>query len=650
MTTKSQKTDWRDMIASSLAYQNMNKTGERYRRYIRLMQHRWEKDSDTPLSDDAPVVNMLASRVRAVAPKLAMGVPSWRVKSVFAPPSLNSEGALSEVLKTIWRTEQMASEMKRITDDYALFGPGIGFVGYEASFDEKVIDRQRSLFGVIPVRPGSTLDEIAERLPTFTTEQIKSVQMLLSQRVFMRRTSPLNFAPDPTAEHISSSGFMGRRLFLTRYEAKMLLGDKAPEPKSVANVAYHDTIDPNDPFSTIENDELQHIIAVAVQRVVVWELWDIGERKTVYLDSEGNWIKDDEWRSAHPGFPFVVMNWDDVPDVVQSEGLGAALEPSNRELHLLRSAMASAAKRGKRKYRISTDLDQDAMDALVSDQDGALIPLESDQYAEPLSDASFPGELYQYEERILDSIDQLSQMSAYDTGQGVPGKKTATESAFIQATSDAVTSYRQSQIENFVAEVGERLIAPIISVYDNPIPLRIANRDSALIIRDERVEGGSRTAEIGEEVEFDFIGIDHAGMYAVSVEPGSLVAQAKDMERANLFSAFDRFALQPWFDARAMASYILSTMPGIRNSGDFILTDAEAQAEEKRRAELQGPQPQQGQPGQPEQPGVQPVNPSQPGAQVPGGAGGTVLPESGFEEVGDAFSAFYGANAPNVQQ
>jgi len=213
MSSREQRREWSDKLRGALTYRALDGREERWRHYISLMAHRWY-DGESQIANNAPLANYVAARARAVAPKLAMGVPGWQVRSVFRPHSPNSEPALSAALTLLWRTENCRMEMKRITDDYALFGPGIGFVGYEERYTDVPIEKNRSLFGVIPLKPGSTLERLADVLPGMSDEQVESVRQLMSRRVFLKRVSPLNYAPDPTASHVSEAGYAARRLFL----------------------------------------------------------------------------------------------------------------------------------------------------------------------------------------------------------------------------------------------------------------------------------------------------------------------------------------------------------------------------------------------------------------------------------------------------
>ncbi|MDA3936781.1 MAG: hypothetical protein PF636_07980, partial [Actinomycetota bacterium] len=319
---------------------------------------------------------------------------------------------------------------------------------------------------------------------------------------------------------------------------------------------------------------------------ILWEFLDILEKRTVYLDNEFKYLDDFEWRSAHPGWPFTIITWDDVPDSVWPVGLGKAIEPPMLAINGLRAREYSAAGTGIRKYLTSDNLSMDAKDALMSTEDGTIVEVTQAQFnqVKQLAPASYPPQWDALEERMRRGIDETTHTTEYDTGSAPEIRRTATESAYIQNSSDAMTAFRQQQVERMVSDIGEKILAIVLSVWDKPIPIQIQNRDPLLMINDVY---GPREAEIGELIEFDFVGIDHAGLYSVSTEPGSLVAQAKELERSQAMQMYDKFLANPRFASDKFMSFVMSTFPSIQNPQDFILSDDEVAEEAQKAAEAQ---------------------------------------------------------------
>lgn len=573
-------------LSSALRFRAKYGREERWKRYIKRLAHVYYTDTQV----ESPTINIMAARIRALVPQLALGLPSVKVESYTRPADPNSEPALSKVLEMLWRHERMDAETRRVTLDSETFGIGIGFVGYEAAFEGETLSKTRRLFGVIP----ETLTEklsgfIGGATDGFSKETVEAVRQLLAERAFLARTSPLNFVIDPTADHFTNAKYMGRRLFLSQDEADAI-SKGSFKPDSVGNVAEHDTSNGIDPFTTKEPGELQNIIEEEVRRCIVWEMWDITRKKTVYLDRQGKVPADDcikDWRSPHSGFPFVPMLWDDVPDCVYPEGLATGLEPLTNELHLIRKRQLQALRTGIRKYMSNGALTAKARQAVKSDVDGEIVEIGETDELQPMQWNPLPADMFNVEARVKADMDEVSATTHMQAGGAAQIRKTATESAFIQASADAMMSYRQLMVEEFTQNVMEILLSIVTTLFDQPLPLKLVNADPEL----PDTETGMPLA-VGDTIEYSFVGVDHQGFYRVTIEPGSMVAQAKDVERQHLLAIREAMSPMPYFNLKAFDTLILSTMPSIRDASRYILSDEQIGG---------------GVPGQP--PGAQPGTP-----------------------------------------
>lgn len=554
-------------LSSALRFRAKFGREERWKRYIKRLAHVYYTDTQV----ESPTINIMAARIRALVPQLALGLPSVKVESYTRPADPNSEPALSKVLEMLWRHERMDAETRRVTLDSETFGIGVGFVGYEAAFEGQPLSQTRRMFGVIPETLSAKLSGwVGGAADGFSKETVDAVRELLAERAFLARTSPLNFVIDPTADHFTNAKYMGRRLFLSQDEADAI-SKGSFKPDSVGNVSEHDTSNGLDPFTTKEPGELQNIIEDEVRRCIVWELWDITRKKTVYLDRTGKVPKDDcikDWRSPHSGFPFVPMLWDDIPDCVYPEGLATGLEPLTNELHLIRKRQLQALRQGIRKYVSNGPLTARARQAAKSDVDGEIVELGETDELQPMQWNPIPADMFSVEARVKADMDEVSATSHMQAAGAAQIRKTATESAFIQASADAMMSYRQLMVEEFTQNVMEILLSIVTTLFDTPLPLKLVNADPEL----PDTETGMPLV-VGDTIEYSFVGIDHKGFYKVTIEPGSMVAQAKDVERQHLLAIREAMAPMPYFNVKAFDTLILSTMPSIRDASRYILTD-----------------------------------------------------------------------------
>jgi hypothetical protein len=572
----------------ALYFRNKGGKADRWRRYIRyLSADYYEPNSLT--GDDRSVVNLLSARVRSIPPKLAIGVPSFKFTPIFASPEPNSPALLAAAMSWLWEAEQMGRITRDITLDAALIGRGIGFCGYESywgdlekgKFDR--VAKTRSPLGLVASMTGFIkhlfdTEKQDERLDKYNDDAVEAMKMLVAERAFLTRTSPLKFLIDPTGESFNDAAYMGRELYLTSEAGKEMFGTSCPEATSIVNVGLSQS--GSDERKTDNEDrDLAANISKASKRIHIYEMWHMPSQKTVYLDHDRKMIEKSDWRSAYDGWPFVEMVWDTVPDSISPEGLGCQIEPLQKELNLIRTRQLSESKKAIRKYLVDDTISDDMLAGLSSDVDGEFVKRpEGSAGVDALTMTYFPPEFWDLEDRIKSDINEMSQTSEYDAGTGPDIRRTATESAFIQSTSNAMMSFRQTMVEEFVEGVTQRTIATLTSVFDKAMLLTIANEDPELIreVRDEFGEPVMESVMVGESVAVPFIGIDHAGIWRGKVEPGTLVAQAKDLERQQLLAIASEFQADEFVDREQLYRYTLASVPGIKDVDRFIIKPEEA--------------------------------------------------------------------------
>jgi hypothetical protein len=626
------KTMYREQLRGALLFRKKFKREERWRSYLQILGHNFYA-SET-LQADSPTVNIMAARVRAQPPKLAFGIPSFKVTPWTGAPTPNSAVAWEAWGAMTWETEGFDVSTQRVTLDWPTFGIGIGFVGFEQAANGEVIDSKRRLFGILPPAATARIAEATGGLSdVFATEQNERMSILMRQRVFLERVGCLNFVIDPCADSWDDAQFMARRISLPRAVALSMLGRDCPSADSIRNVALYTDGDADDPFSERPSPDLVDKLPDAVKRVDLWELWNIVTRKTIYADSQGKVLRVYGWRSPHPGFPFVPMLWDEIPDVVWPEGLAAAAKPLNDELHLLRRRELQEAKKAIGRIRIDPNLSRDAKAAIRSGKDGGVFEAEEGQ-VEAINLTSIDSNFWLLENRIKADIDEVTQTSPYEA-QAVPTvKRSATEASIIQSTSDAISSWRKNTVEQFAAQVLERAMAIAMTTFDEPIPLSIINQDPAF-------------GAVGQSIEFPFIPTEHVGHFRVQTVEDTMMSQAKDIERQQLALGIQLFSAFPWFKAREAAAHYMSMLASVRDPYKFILTETEA-------AEQQAQQAQQAQQGA-APPGTPPSGPpSGPPEGLPGGTSMPMFPGMEGENGGsgnmtaDMLAALAGAQAPGA--
>jgi hypothetical protein len=637
----------------ALYFRNYAGRSDRWRRYIRYLSADYYTP-DALSADDRSIVNLLSARVRSIPPKLAIGIPSFKITPVFTSPEPNSGALLAACMSWLWESEQMGKVTRDVTLDAALIGRGIGFCGYETywgdleggKFDR--VAKMRAPMDVISSMTGFIRSlfksgERDERLDRYNDDAIEAMKLIVAERAFLGRVSPLKFLIDPTGVTFDDCAYMGRELYLTSEAGKEMFGDKCPKADSIVNVGLSES-GSDERKVDIEDRQLATNLSEYSKRIHVYEMWHMPSQKTVYLDHDRKMLDKGDWKSAFEGWPFVDMTWDSVPDSIAPEGLGCQIEPLQKELNLLRTRQLSESKKAIRKFLVDDTISDDELGALSSEVDGEFVKrAEGSSGIDAITMTYFPPEFWTLEDRIKSDINEMSQTSEYDAGTGPDIRRTATESAFIQSTSNAMMSFRQTMVEEFVNGVVQRTLATVTSVFDKPLVLTINNEDPDLVRSVESEDGGTvmESVGIGESVEAPFIGIDHAGMWRNRVEPGTLVAQAKDIERQTILGIAEAFATDQFVDREQLYRWALGSIPGIKDVDRFVIKPevappaptASGAVAGADAAGLTGPQ--------------MPMIP--PGMGIPAPAAPPISPSEGAGEIltqGDLTAATMGAIAP----
>ncbi len=565
---------------------------DRYRSYLQILAHNYYANDN--IEADSPTVNIIASRVRSIPPQLAFGIPNFELEPLVPPPTPNSPAANAAWLALTWRTEGIDERVREVTLDWPTFGLGIGFVAFEKGQEGEILDQKRKLFGMLsPEFTGSLgkLPGMKKVVDAMSVREQQSLKLMLRQRAFMDRTSLLDFLIDPCAKRWDDAVFMARRLYLPKVKALAMFGADCPDADSIGNVAVYKEDTGPEGWNDTDKTSLSKDMPDAVKRVEVWEMWHIEQRKTIYLNAKGKVIGDHiyDWRHPHPGFPFVPLTWDVIPDVLFPEGLSASLKSLQDELHIMRKRRLQEASKAIGLYRVPKRKLNEFKRWFAAAKDGGLVPMEDDDIIEPIQRTPMPAEFWQLDNEIRKDMDEVSHTSPYMAAGQPQVRQTAMQVSVTQSGADAMLAYRQLQLERFASEVAERLCAIAWATFDEPIPLLIKNEDPDYI--DPQT---GQAVPVGTEITFPFIPIEHAGYYTFKTTEGSMAASARDVERQQLSMAFQMFSAFPWFKAKEAAIHYYSLMPSVKDPAQFVKS-VEDMAREQAEAAAQQPPPAEGQ-------------------------------------------------------
>lgn len=562
-------------LKGAIQFRNKNQRIKRWKDYTRIVAHNYSGDTNT----DQPVVNIIAARCRQIAPMLAFNNPTFNVQSVGKLPNANSEVAIAAALQKSWRDEQVGEVFQDVLLDWPTIGRGIIFVGFEAAQEGGILDAKRSIAeSQAAIERQSVgrkvIDNVRKLLgrdtnnPVDPPSEVQNYKLLLGQRVFAERVSNFDFVLDPCASSPRNATFMGRKLHLPLTRAQIMFGKDCPKADSIGNVAIYADESDADPWGQDNAIKDADKFPETIRRVDVWEVWDIVLRKTVYVDMKGHVIGQPyDWKSAHPGFPFVLLDWDPVADCVYPEGLAAAIHTLNNEINEVRRREL-----GNLGMAWGITIGPDTMDpkhikAITEAKDNAYVglPPELVDQVKPLQRQPLPADVWGVENRIMANMDELAHFSAAGSGGMNPVRRTATEVSLSSSGQDATMSFRQLQVEAAAEQVAERMMAAIFTTFDQPMTVRIVNQDAMGV-----VDEAGQPVPVGEPIDYPFVGTEHAGFYKATVASGSMASVAQDVERQQAQTIMQLYGNEPWFDRKAFALHHLSMFPSIKDPSKYI--------------------------------------------------------------------------------
>jgi hypothetical protein len=295
--------------------------------------------------------------------------------------------------------------------------------------------------------------------------------------------------------------------------------------------------------------------------VVVWEYYDLLEEKVcVFADGCDLFLLKPEDFEYPFGHPFVFLQNYEVPEKLYPLGDLESILPLQMELALTRTQMVNDRKRFRRMYMYKPDeIGADGLAALMSSDDNAMIPVDSDSpfsdVLAPVVTTSLPPEFYNQTAMILEDMDRTTAVTEYDRGGASEIRRTATEAAMIQDGANARSADKLAKVELAVGEVAQRCVQLCQEFLSTDQVAKIVGPDGSLMwvpFNQDTVQG-----------EFDFV-----------VEAGSTQPQNESFRRQSAMQLLD--AMAPFIsagvvDPSKLAEHVLRNGFGIKDPGSFLM-------------------------------------------------------------------------------
>lgn len=550
---------YRDRITAATRWredERFDKTWKRLRDIYRL------RPFTTWSDDDRIAVSIAFSTINVIGPSIAVNYPKITVKSRDEDMDQQNKASMVEAITNYWwRHYDFREENRRIVQDFLIYGHGWGKVGWRFKEElREVTEEERALSiemqnqqlddfaGEYPdlVEDLPSPQDVADSEPDFVSEVLEDVP-------FFERVSPFDVYVDPEATCMKDAQWIAQRIVMPLEVAKK---DERFRKSARRKLQADGSLKwfNEDNKSNIPDDH---------GRVTVWEFYDLirGEM-SVFADQQkdaGFLVKPVEFPYPY-GHPFVMLRNYEVPDQFYTIGEIEAIEPLQNELNHTRSAMVLARKLDIPKYMIRKDaLDTDGIDALTSSNTNALVPVRDDT---PFPDVIAPiprndanAMFYnQHSQVIEDDIDRVTGVNEYMRGALPEVRRTATEASIIQDAANARAADKLARVEEFIAEISERLV-----------------QLAQVFLTSEQV--ARITTEQGASVWVPYTREDVEGEFDFEVEAGSTQPQNETFRRQQAVALMNTMApfVGQVIDPAALAVHVLREGFGIKNPERFIV-------------------------------------------------------------------------------
>jgi hypothetical protein len=550
---------YRDRITAATRWredEKYDKTWKRLRDIYRL------KPFQTWSDDDRIAVSIAFSTINVIGPSVAVNYPKIAVKSRSEDPDSQNKAVMIEAITNYWwRHFDFRDENRRVVQDFLVYGHGWGKVGWRFREElRKLTDDEKA---DVSLEQTQQIDSFSSEYPDLVNDlpqpqdiadsQSDFVSEVLEDVPFFERISPFDVYVDPEATSMKDAQWIAQRIVMPLDTAKKderFTKSARRKLKADGSLKWFN----EDNKSNVPDDH---------GRVTVWEFYDLirGEM-SIFADQQkdvGFLVKPIEFPYPY-GHPFVMLRNYEVPDQFYTIGEIEAIEPLQNELNHTRSAMVLARKLDIPKYLIRKDaLDTDGIDALTSNNTNALVPVRDDT---PFPDVIAPvprnnadAMFYnQHSQVIEDDIDRVTGVNEYMRGALPEVRRTATEASIIQDAANARAADKLARVEDFIAEVSQRLV-----------------QLAQVFLTTEQV--ARITTEQGAQVWVPYNREDVEGEFDFEVEGGSTQPQNETFRRQQAVALMNTMApfVGQVIDPAALATHVLREGFGIKNPERFIV-------------------------------------------------------------------------------
>lgn len=452
----------------------------RYRTRIKMSQ-KWRRDEGyddlwarmidlyagkhfkTASAEDQISINIAFSTLNVIFPSVTINFP--KITCAAMRPEQEDEASITEAVSNWqWRHFQFQPEFRLASKDFLAVGHGWVKNGWKFVETPKPYTDEQYTEAFVKARDEAdqyAVDNpsLAGQLPTDDEirDSLGETQLIVAEdQPTVERVDFFDVFVDPDGQSMKTIRWIAQRI---RRPIEDVRGDDRYQ-RQVRMAAKADSQSKHIPDG--RNAEK---CGDDVQRVTVWEFWDIAQGTMCAFTEGGDGFLIEPRKSPFPfGHPFEMLRNYDVPNCFYPMGELEALECLQLELNSTRSQMMNHRKRYARKYVArERSLTPSAVAALESANDGEIVfvggsePL--DQTIAAVQITPTPPEFYQQSDQIEGDMDTVSGVNEYARGGGGDIRRTATEASIIQDAANSRAADKLAVIELSISRVASKVIS-----------------------------------------------------------------------------------------------------------------------------------------------------------------------------------------------
>lgn len=535
---------------------------EKWAKIIKLYANQYEY-SELSGYQDVIAPNMMFSTANVIVPSIMVNYPKVAV-TARRPEDADKARVVEAVTNYYWQHFDFQDEVRLAVKDFVTLGLGVLKITWlleeeeeDTPYDKYVEDIQEALteraMGMLQAQQAGldmsfpSEDEIIASVPTTRT-------IAVQDRPHCERVSLFDVYVDPDATRFKNARWIAQRMYVPLQEAKEFEAWNERARKKLKGTAMSQAKKDYDlMFSGEERGRDSDF-------VVVWEYYDlISGQVCTFAEGCAEWLVKPTAFPYPFGHPFVFMLNHVVPEKLYPMGDLESILPLQMELALTRTQMVNDRKRFRRMYMYKPDeIGPDGLAALMSSDDNALIPVDSDvpfgEVIAPMATTSLPPEFYNQTAMILDDMDRTTAVTEYQRGSVSEVRRTATEASMIQDMSNARSADKLATIERAIGEVAQRCVQLAQEFLTTEQVAKIIGPDGST----EWVPYDRETVQ----GEYDFV-----------VEAGSTQPTNESFRRQSALQLLD--AMAPFIasgvvDAAKLAEHVLRNGFGVKDPSAFI--------------------------------------------------------------------------------